>query len=124
VTVSLNDQGPRRLRCAKTQFHFHFQKVGGAHSAVAVGRNCVEFSKLSDMELALLGHDTYHKRNWSAEDVQTLRACWDEYHRRGEEMIALFRPAYSDAGAKFFGFSEAFLDFRSKPGRIALVEEF
>ena len=56
----------------------------------------MEFSKLSDMELALLGHDTYAKRHWSAEDVRTLRECWDEYQRRGEDMIALFHPAYSD----------------------------
>ena len=56
----------------------------------------MEFSKLSDMELALLGCDTYAKRHWSAEDVRTLRECWDEYQRRGEDMIALFHPAYSD----------------------------
>ena len=53
-------------------------------------------SKLTDIELAALGRETYDKQHWSAEDVQTLRVCWDEYHRRGEEMIALFRPAYSD----------------------------
>ena len=53
-------------------------------------------SKLTDIELAVLGRETYDKQHWSAEDVQTLRACWDEYHGRGEEMIALFRPAYSD----------------------------
>jgi len=56
----------------------------------------VEFSKLSDMELALLGHDTYHTRNWSADDVRTLRECWGEYQRRGEDVITLFCPTYSD----------------------------
>lgn len=53
-------------------------------------------SNLDDEQLALLGLDTYHKRHWSAEDIRTLRECWDEYQRRGEDMIALFRPAYSE----------------------------
>ena len=54
------------------------------------------FSKLTDEELAVLGHDTYHKRHWSQADVSTLRECWGEYQRRGEDMMALFRPAYLD----------------------------
>ena len=53
------------------------------------------FSKLTDMELAVLGLETYEKQQWSAEDVRTLRGCWDEYQRRGENTITLFRPAYS-----------------------------
>jgi hypothetical protein len=57
----------------------------------------LEFSKLSDMDLALLGHETYAKRHWSAKDVCTLRECWDEYQRRGEDTITLFHPAYSGA---------------------------
>lgn len=90
VTVTCS----RRLR--KEKYQFHFQIVFGAHSAVGDRRNYVELSKLGDIELALLGHDTYRKEDWSAEDVLTLRNCWDEYQRRGEDMIALFRPAYSD----------------------------
>ena len=43
----------------------------------------------------MLGLETYDKQHWSAEDVRTLRNCLDEYQRRGEDMIALFRPAYS-----------------------------
>jgi hypothetical protein len=54
------------------------------------------FSKLTDMELAVLGRETYDKQHWSAEDVRTLRECWDEYQRRGEEIMTLFRPTYSD----------------------------
>lgn len=53
------------------------------------------FSKLTDEELAVLGHDTYCKRHWSAEDVRTLRGCWAQYQMRGEDMIMLFCPAYS-----------------------------
>lgn len=47
------------------------------------------------MELAVLARETYDKQQWSAEDVRTLRECWGEHQRRGEDMIALFRPAYS-----------------------------
>lgn len=49
-----------------------------------------------DKELALLGCETYGKEQWSAEDVQILRQCWDEYQRRGEDTITFFRPAYSN----------------------------
>jgi hypothetical protein len=56
----------------------------------------MSLSNLDDEQLALLGHDTYAKRHWSAEDVRPLRECWDEYQRRGEDMITLFHPAYSD----------------------------
>jgi hypothetical protein len=55
------------------------------------------FSKSTDYELAVLGQETYDKQQWSAEDVRTLRGCWDEYQRRGEDIMALFRPAYLDA---------------------------
>ena len=52
-------------------------------------------SKLTDIELAVLGRETYDKQHWSAEDVRTLRGCWDEYQRRGKDTITLFHPAYS-----------------------------
>jgi len=55
----------------------------------------VKLKDMTDEQLALLGQDTYDKRQWSAEDVRTLRGCWDEYQRRGEDTITLFRPAYS-----------------------------
>ncbi len=54
------------------------------------------FSKLTDEELAVLGLETYDKHRWSEEDVRTLRGCWDEYQKRGEDTITLFRPAYAD----------------------------
>lgn len=50
---------------------------------------------MDDEQLALLGHDTYCKRHWSVADVRTLRGCWGEYQRRGEDTITLFCPAYS-----------------------------
>jgi len=54
------------------------------------------FSKLTDYELVVLGQETYEKRQWSEADVRTLRECWNECQKRGEDMMALFRPAYRD----------------------------
>lgn len=54
----------------------------------------MRLSDLDDQQLALLGNDTYCKQHWSAEDIRTLGECWGEYQRRGEDMMALFRPAY------------------------------
>ncbi len=52
-------------------------------------------SKLTDIELAVLGRETYDRQHWSAEDVVTLRACWGEFQRRGEDTITFCRPSYS-----------------------------
>jgi len=54
----------------------------------------VKLKDMTDEELAVLGLDTYDKQHWVTEDVRTLRRCWDEYRRRGEDTITLFRPAY------------------------------
>ena len=43
----------------------------------------------------MLGQDTYDKQQWSETDVRTLRECWDEYQRRGEDTITFLRPSYS-----------------------------
>ncbi|MBZ5723338.1 MAG: hypothetical protein LAO03_23630 [Acidobacteriia bacterium] len=56
----------------------------------------MKLKELTDEQLSLLGQETYDKRQWSEADVRTLRGCWDEYQRRGEDTITLFRPAYSD----------------------------
>jgi hypothetical protein len=53
------------------------------------------FSELSDEALAVLGLETYEKQHWSAEDVRTLRGCWDEFQRRGEDTMTFCRPSYS-----------------------------
>jgi hypothetical protein len=55
----------------------------------------VKLSDMTDYELAMLGLDTYDKRQWSEADVRLLRECWDEYQRRGEDTMTFFRPAYS-----------------------------
>jgi hypothetical protein len=70
--------------------------VFGTDDAVAVRKGYIVFAKLTDEQLALLGQETYDKRHWSAEDVRTLRECWREYQRRGEDTTTLFRPAYSE----------------------------
>jgi hypothetical protein len=57
----------------------------------------VKLGDMTDYELAMLGLDTYDKRQWSEADVRLLRECWNEYQKRGEETMDLFRPAYLDA---------------------------
>ena len=55
----------------------------------------MKLKDMTDEELAVMGQETYGKEQWSAEDVRTLRGCWDEYQRRGKDTITLFHPAYS-----------------------------
>lgn len=46
-------------------------------------------------ELMALAQETYDKEQWSADDVYTLRACWEEFERRGfGQPVIFFRPAY------------------------------
>jgi hypothetical protein len=52
-------------------------------------------SKLTDIELAVLGRETYDKPYWSGENVRMLRDCWDEFQRRGEDTITFCRPSHS-----------------------------
>jgi hypothetical protein len=55
----------------------------------------MKLKDMTDEELAVMGQETYGKEQWSVEDVRTLRGCWDEYQKRGEDTITLFCPAYS-----------------------------
>lgn len=44
-----------------------------------------------------LAQETYDKEQWSPDDVYTLRACWDEFDRRGRgQPVIFFRPTYFD----------------------------
>jgi hypothetical protein len=44
-----------------------------------------------------LAQETYDKKQWSPEDVYTLRACWEEFERQGfGQPVIFFRPAYFD----------------------------
>ena len=46
-------------------------------------------------QLMALAHDTYHKEQWSPDDVYTLRACWEEFERRGfGQPVIFFAPTY------------------------------
>lgn len=44
-----------------------------------------------------LGQETYNKEQWSPDDVYTLRACWEEFERRGYgQPVLFFAPTYFD----------------------------
>ena len=48
-------------------------------------------------QLMVLAHDTYHKEQWSPDDVYTLRACWEAFERRGfGQPVIFFAPTYFD----------------------------
>jgi hypothetical protein len=48
-------------------------------------------------QLMSLAQETYDKEQWSADDIYTLRACWEEFERRGfGQPVLFFRPAYFD----------------------------
>jgi hypothetical protein len=49
-------------------------------------------------QLMALAQETYDKEQWSPDDVYTLRACWEEFERRGlGQPVLFFRPTYFDA---------------------------
>jgi hypothetical protein len=48
-------------------------------------------------QLMALAQETYDKEQWSPDDVYTLRACWEEFERRGfGQPVIFFRPIYFD----------------------------
>jgi hypothetical protein len=56
-----------------------------------------DVKNLNREELMALAQETYDKEQWSADDVYTLRACWEEFERRGfGQPILFFKPAYFD----------------------------
>lgn len=52
---------------------------------------------LNREQLMALAQDTYDKAQWSPDDVYTLRACWEEFERRGfGQPVIFFAPTYFD----------------------------
>lgn len=52
---------------------------------------------LNREQLMALAQETYDKEQWSPDDVYTLRACWEEFERRGHgQPVIFFRPTYFD----------------------------
>lgn len=48
-------------------------------------------------QLMALAQETYDSEQWSSDDVYTLRACWEEFERRGfGQPVIFFRPTYFD----------------------------
>jgi hypothetical protein len=57
----------------------------------------MKIKNLNRDRLMALAQETYDKEQWSADDVYTLRACWEEFERRGfGQPVMVFRPAYFD----------------------------
>jgi hypothetical protein len=56
--------------------------------------------KVNDLnrdQLMALAQETYDKEQWSPDDVYTLRACWEEFERRGfGQPVIFFSPTYFD----------------------------
>ncbi len=48
-------------------------------------------------QLMALAQETCDKKQWSPDDVYTLRACWEQFERRGfGQPVLFFRPTYFD----------------------------
>jgi len=57
----------------------------------------MEIKNLNRERLMVLVQETYDKEHWSADDVYTLRLCWQEFERRGfGQPVMFFRPTYFD----------------------------
>ena len=57
----------------------------------------MEVKNLNREQLMALAQETYDKQQWSADDVYTLRACWEEFERRGfGQPVIFFAPTYFD----------------------------
>jgi hypothetical protein len=56
--------------------------------------------KVNDLnrdQLMALAQETYDREQWSSDDVYTLRACWEEFERRGfGQPVIFFSPTYFD----------------------------
>jgi hypothetical protein len=52
---------------------------------------------LNREQLMALAQETYGRTLWSADDVHTLRVCWEEFERRGfGQPVIFFSPTYFD----------------------------
>jgi hypothetical protein len=57
----------------------------------------MKLKNLNREQLMALAQETYDKEQWSPDDVYTLRACWEEFERRGfGQPVIFFRPVYFD----------------------------
>ena len=57
----------------------------------------MKVNDLNRNQLMALAQETYDKEQWSAGDVYALRACWEEFERRGfGQPVLFFRPTYFD----------------------------
>ena len=57
----------------------------------------MKMNDLNRNQLMAVAQETYDKEQWSPDDVYMLRACWEEFERRGfGQPVLFFRPTYFD----------------------------
>jgi hypothetical protein len=55
----------------------------------------MKIANLNTDELGTLAQRTYEKKEWTQDDLRILRACWNEFERRGgDNAVMFFRPAF------------------------------
>jgi hypothetical protein len=54
-----------------------------------------DLRELNRDELVMLAQQIYEKNDWAQDDLRILRACWNEFERRGgDNAVMFFRPAF------------------------------
>jgi hypothetical protein len=54
-----------------------------------------DLKSLNRDELVMLAQQIYEKNDWAQDDLRILRACWNEFERRGgDNAVMFFRPAF------------------------------
>jgi hypothetical protein len=89
------------LRANKKKFEEEQRREEGRMQPAATDARLAEvrvkLKDLSNDQLMTLAQETYDKEQWSPDDVYTLRACWEEFERRGfGQPLIFFRPTYFD----------------------------
>ena len=55
----------------------------------------MKIATMNTDELVTLAQRTYEKKEWRQDDLRILRACWNEFERRGgDNAVMFFRPAF------------------------------
>jgi hypothetical protein len=72
--------------------HFHHAKKALQQR---IGAKSMKIENLNQDELVGLAQQTYQKSDWTQDDLRILRACWNEFEKRGgDNAVMFFRPAF------------------------------